>query len=88
MRSRCGLNRTGGEAISRRTRPPCLEDSEEVFGPLHSVASFDEETVIVQIGQRAVVLPRNLKLPRGGTVFVLRLDDKYYVGKADPGEVG
>ena len=64
----------------RSSRPTHLIDAEEVYGTLRSIMSLDDETVIAQIGPRAVLLPASLKLLAVGLrICVLRLDDEYYV---------
>lgn len=66
--------------LSDGSRPTHLIDAEEVYGTLRSVMSLDDETVIAQIGPRAVLLPASLKLLAVGLrICVLRLDDEYYV---------
>lgn len=65
---------------SDSSRPTHLIDAEEVYGTLHSIISLDDETVIAQIGPRAVLLPAGLRLPAVELrICVLRLDDEYYV---------
>ena len=70
----------GGDSISASDsfQPIQMQDCCEIYGTLHSVKAFDNETVIAQIGQRDVILPANLELPEG-QIFVLYLDGKYYV---------
>jgi len=66
--------------LSDGSRPTHLIDAEEVYGTLRSIMSLDDETVIAQIGPRAVLLPASLKLLAVGLrICVLRLDDEYYV---------
>ena len=61
-----------------------LNNYEEVWGDLGEVVPVDKDTVSALIGSQAILLPASLKLPPSGHhIFVLRLDGKHYVRRAE-----
>ncbi len=63
-------------AAIRQSKPSHIEEGEEVYGRLDSIIPLDSETIIAQIGKRAVYLPSGLgsELPIGQRISILRLD--------------
>jgi hypothetical protein len=58
----------------------------EIYGQVDGIQPVDDETVRVQIGQTAVLLPSKLKLSVGRRVFMARIDISEYVAWVVPEE--
>jgi hypothetical protein len=69
-------------STSTRTLSHHLSEGEEVYGPLGAISPAGLGNVLAMIGSRAVLLPDDLPLPEG-QIFVLRLDDQFYVRRGD-----
>ncbi len=63
-----------------------LVEWNEIFGQVDGIQPVDDETVRVQIGQTAVLLPAKLKLSVGRRVFMARIDISEYVAWVVPEE--
>jgi len=63
-----------------------LDKGNEIFGQVDGIQPVDDETVRVQIGQTAVLLPSKLKLSVGRRVFMARIDISEYVAWVVPEE--
>jgi len=63
-----------------------LDKGHEIFGQVDGIQPVDDETVRVQIGQTAVLLPAKLKLSVGRRVFMARIDTSEYVAWVVPEE--
>jgi len=63
-----------------------LDKGHEIFGQVDGIQPVDDETIRVQIGQTAVLLPAKLKLSVGRRVFMARIDTSEYVAWVVPEE--
>jgi len=63
-----------------------LVEWNEIFGQVDGIQPVDDETIRVQIGQTAVLLPSKLKLSVGRRLFMARIDISEYVAWVVPEE--
>jgi len=68
-------------STSAKALPSHLSDGEEVYGHLGSISPAGPGTVAVIIGSRSVLLPADLKLPKG-RVFVVRIGNEHFAREA------